>query len=114
MQGIAYNMFKVYCCHNWAAGSSFIGLHIQKAYTSYFLYANPIVICSCMYAFCLRIAIRHSIRVGPPCSMRRCTHLGLIAIKMHICMSSQQKNLVYALWQEVLKPAIYSVRHLDM
>ncbi len=31
------------------------------------------------------------------------THLGLIAIKMHICVSSQQKNLVYALWQKVPK-----------
>ncbi len=34
-----------------------------------------------------------------------CTHLGLIAIKMHICMSSQQMNLVYTLWQEVPKLA---------
>ncbi len=25
------------------------------------------------------------------------------AIKMHICMSSQQQNVVYALWQEVPK-----------
>ncbi len=30
-------------------------------------------------------------------------YLGLIAIKMHICMSSQQNDLVYPLWQEVPK-----------
>ena len=28
----------------------------------YFLYANFFVTCSCIYAFCLRIAIRHSMR----------------------------------------------------
>ncbi len=30
-------------------------------------------------------------------------YFGLIAFKMNICMSSQQKKLVYALWQEVPK-----------
>ena len=32
-----------------------------------------------------------------------CTHLGLIEIKMYICMSYQQKdfNLAYVVWQEV-------------
>ena len=31
------------------------------------------------------------------------TFVGLIAIKMPICMRSQHKNLIYALWQEVPK-----------
>ncbi len=29
--------------------------------------------------------------------------LGLILIQMHICASSQQWDLVYALWQEIPK-----------
>ena len=54
---------------------------------------NPFVVCSCIYAYCLEIAI----------SPKWCTHLVLIAVKMHICMSSQQKDLVYALGQDVPK-----------
>ncbi len=54
---------------------------------------NPFVVCSCIYAYCLEIEIRP----------KWCTHLVLIAVKMHICMSSQQKDLVYALGQDVHK-----------
>ncbi len=54
---------------------------------------NPFVVCSCIYAYCLEIAI----------SPKWCAHLVLIAAKMHICMSSQQKDLVYALGQDVPK-----------
>ncbi len=31
------------------------------------------------------------------------THLGLTEIKIHICMSGQQKDLAYMLWQDVPK-----------
>ncbi len=37
--------------------------YISKRHTL-LSYANPIVVCSCMYAFCLRIAIRHSMRTS--------------------------------------------------
>ncbi len=53
------------------------GVHSYR----YFLPSNSYVICSCIYAFCLRIAIRQPMRTP------WCTHTGLIAIKMHTCMS---------------------------
>ncbi len=78
------------------------GLHIQKAYTSLGTSSMQILLLSA-YAymhFCLRIAVRHSMCTSGVKCVHWCTHLGLIAIKMHICMSRRQKNLVYPLWRE--------------
>ncbi len=43
-----------------------------------FIMPNPFVICSCIYEFCLGIAIRYSMRIP-----------GVIAIKMHTDMHEQ-------------------------
>ncbi len=50
---ISCKTIPIYCTYHW--------LTYQKVHQfRYFLYAHPIVVCSCMYAFCLRIAIRHT------------------------------------------------------
>ncbi len=90
---------SIHCEHTlYQAQTLFTGLHVQKVYTSLGIPAqmrtpNPFVVCSCLHAYCLEIAI----------STKWGTHLGLIAIKMHICLSSQQNNMVYALGQDVPK-----------
>ena len=50
-------------CYGKLSVKSFLkitGLHAQKVHTSLGpkIYANPIVVCSCIYPFCLKIAIR--------------------------------------------------------
>ncbi len=74
-----------------------------------FITPNPFVICSscsCKHAFCLRIAIRHSMHIP-----------GIIAVKMHTCtcMSRQPYDFIkmhhqiwYTHWMEEVPEWVYT------
>ncbi len=93
----------------------YTGLHIQKAYTSLGTSSKQILLLSA-HACCKRIAIDtqcvHLVYAFRTTVEPRLTNAYIFII----CMSSEQNNLVYALWQEVPKlvNAIWTCKPVNM
>ena len=79
------------------------GVHQFKYFLPQSVHQIPIVACSCIYAFPLRLATIHTLVYA----------LDPIAIEMNVCISKQQLESGYAFWPEVPKPvyAFWTLGH---